>query len=91
MSLVFEFFHNLVGLLGHLLVDILALLVISVDKFRLIKSLLEVFLDKKVNSLLAILHSSRGIDARSHLEDDVAHGYLSSCQSACLDDSLKSD
>ena len=42
MSLVLEFLHYLIGFLGHLLVDVLALLVIAIDEFRLIEGFLEV-------------------------------------------------
>ena len=91
MPLVFELLHNLVGFLGHLFVDVLALLVISVDKFRLIERLLEVLFHEQVNSLLTVLYSSRGVDAWTYLEYDVTHGEFASGQSACLDDSLQAD
>ena len=33
--------------------------------------------------------ASAGVDARTNLENDVAHGNLASCQSADLDDALQ--
>ena len=83
--------HNLVGLLGHLLVDVLALLVVFVDVMRLAECRLEVFLHQQVHTHLAVLHASRGIDAWTYLEDDVAHRDVSSAHAADVDNSLQSD
>ena len=58
MPLVFELLHNLVGFLGHLFVDVLALLVISVDKFGLIERFLEVLFHEQIHCLLTVLYSS---------------------------------
>ena len=91
MALAFESRHNLVGLLSHLLVDVLALLVVAVDVLGFSQSFGEVFVHEQVHTLASVLHASGGVDARSYLEDDVAHGDVSSSQSADVDDGFQSD
>ena len=58
MLLTLQLLHNLVGLLGHLLVYILALLVILVDVVCLGKRLLEIAFHKQIDSLGTVLHTS---------------------------------
>ena len=51
---------------------------------------MEVSLHQQVNSLFAVLHSSRGIDTRSHFKHDITHAYLLSSELTHLDDCLHS-
>ena len=51
--------------------------------------LLHILLYQQVYGLRTVLHASAGIDTRSYLEDDIAHGEFTTCQSANLDDSLQ--
>lgn len=81
--------HNLVGFLGHLLVDVFPLLVVFVDVAGLVHGAVEVLLHEQVHALLAILHTARGIDSRPYLEDDVAHGNLPATEPADVDDGLQ--
>ena len=83
--------HNLVGLFGHLLVDVLALLVVFVYVMCLAERSLEVFIHQKVNAHLAVLHASRCVDARTYLEDDIAHRDVSAAHAADVDNCLQSD
>ena len=78
--------YDAVGFLGHLLVDVLALFVVFIDMFRHADGGREVSLHQEVNAELTILHTSRCVDARTYLEDDVAHRDLSSIESADVDD-----
>ena len=91
MLLTLQTGHNLIGLLSHLFVNITTLVVVFVDVVSLGQSTCEVLLDQQVNGLHAVLHSSAGIDARTYLENDVAHGELTTCQSANLNDGFQTD
>ena len=82
--------HDLVGLFGHLFVDVLALLVVFVDVLRHVESCREVFFNQQVNRFLAVLHASRSVDAWANLEDDVAHGEFAAAESADVDDGFQS-
>ena len=89
MLLTFQACNNLVCLLRHLLIDVLALLVVFVDVLRHVESRGEVFLNEQVNRLLAILHAARCIDARSYFEHDVAHGEFAPAKSADVDNGFQ--
>ena len=89
MLLTLELSHNLIGLLCHLLVDILALLVVFIDQIGFSQSLVEIALYQQVDSLSTVLHTPRGVDARSDLEHDIAHCNLAACQSADLNDGFQ--
>ena len=88
--LTLEFGHNLVGLLSHLLVDILALLVVFVDQIRFSQGLVEIAFYQQVDSFGTVLHTSGGVDTRSDLEDDIAHRDLTASQSTDLNNGLQS-
>ena len=83
--------HNLVGLLGHLLVNILSLLVILVDVLGFLQGNAEILLHQQVHRFLTILHTSGGIDARTDLEHDITHGDIPAVQSADINNSLQTD
>ena len=51
----------------------------------------EVALHQQVHALLAVVHASRRVYARSDLEDDVAHGDLTSAQRTDVDDGFQTD
>ena len=91
MLLAFQPFHYLVGLFGHLLVDVLTLLVVFVDACGHGQCFLQVALYEQFHGFPSVHHASRGVDARSYLEDDVAHGQFASCQSADVDDGFQTD
>ena len=83
-----QLLHDVVGLLGHGLVQVLARLVILVDLPGFLQCGREVLLRQQVHRLLAVLYASRGVDARPYLEDDVAHGDFLVRQPAHVDDGL---
>ena len=56
--LALQLFYNLVGLLGHLLIYILALLVIFINVVSLGQCLLKVLLDQQIDGLCSILHTA---------------------------------
>ena len=89
MPLVFEPFHNLVGLFCHLPVNVLALFVITVYVLCLAQGMRKVTLHEQVYRLLAVLHSSAGVDAGAQFKDDVAHGEFSAAQPADVYDGLE--
>ena len=80
--------HDLVGLFGHRLVQILTLLVVLINAIGLIACSSEVSLHKQRDGFLSILHATRCIDAGTNLEDNIADGYLMIRQSTYVDDSL---
>ena len=88
MLLAFKFSYNLVGLFCHLFVHILTLLVIFVDVVSFCQRLLKVALYQQVYSLCTVLHTSRRIDTWTNLENDIAHGNLTSCKTANLNNRL---
>ena len=88
--LTLEFRNNLVGLLGHLLVDILTLLIVFVDQIRFCQRLVEVAFYQQVNGFGTVLHTSGGVDTWSDLEHDIAHRDLTASQSADLNDGFQS-
>ena len=59
---------NLVGLLGHLLVILLAVIVLLVYVLGKFKGAVKVLLHHKVYGFLAAAHTSGGIQTRSYLE-----------------------
>ena len=77
MFLAFKFRDNHIGFFGHLLINVLALLVVFVDVFSLFERYIIVFFNQKVNTFLSILHASRGIYAWTNPENDVTHRQLS--------------
>ena len=79
-------FHNLVGLLTHLLVYILALLVVLIDMGSLGQRTLEVAFNQEIDRLGTVLYSTGGIDARTYAESNLTHGDLASGKSANLND-----
>ena len=89
MLLALQALYNLVGLFGHLLVDIAALVVILVDAYSLCQGFLQVLLHQQRHGLRTVLHASRSVDARPDLEHDVAHGQFASRQSANVNDGLQ--
>ena len=46
---------------------------------------------QQIHAFLAILHAPGGIDSRTNLEDDVAHGQFATVQSADVDDGFQTD
>ena len=56
--LTLQLFYDLVGLFGHLLVNILTLFVVLIDMVSLGQRLVQVFLNQQVDSLGTILHTS---------------------------------
>ena len=83
--------HLLHSLLSHLLVKVLASLVVQIDASGLFECSLKVLFHEQFHSLLAVLHTSRGIDARPYLKDDVIHRQLAVSQSAHLDNGLQAN
>ena len=89
MFLAFQTRDDLVGIFGHVLVDVLALLVVLIDMLGLAQCLVNVFLHEQVHAFLTVLHTSGGIDARSNLEDDVAHRDVAAAESTDVDDGFQ--
>ena len=89
MTLTFEFLHDLVGLFRHLLVYILTLLIVFINMISLCECFLEIALYQQVNSLSTILHTARGIDTRTYLEDNIAHCNLAFSKTAYLNNRLQ--
>ena len=75
-----------VGLLGDLLVQLLAVLVVLVDGEGQLGGVLGVACGEELHGLTAALHPARGVDARSYLEDDVADGDFLAAEAAGADD-----
>ena len=80
---------DLVGLLGHLLVDILTLLIILIDMTGLAHGSIKVFLYQQIDTFLSVLHTSGGIDTRTNLKDDITHGDLTPAQSTDVDNGFQ--
>ena len=80
--------HHLTRLLRHALVQFLALLIIVVDGLRHLQCLVIVTFNEQIHRLLAVLHTSARIDARTNLEDDVTHRQILTRQSTHLQHSL---
>ena len=84
-------FHNVVGLFGHALVQVFARLVVLVDLAGLLAGGGKVLLRQQVYGFFAVLDASRGVDARTYLEDDVADGQFLVRQFADVDDGFQPD
>ena len=69
-----------------MLVDVLPLVVVLVDVAGLLDGGRQLALHKQIDTLASALHAPGGIDTRAYLEDNVAHGNVSSAQSADVDD-----
>ena len=78
--------YNLVGLLGHGLVQVLACLVVLVDLSGFLQGKREIFFSKQVNSFFPVLDTSGGIDAGTYFEYNVTDGDVLVRQSADIND-----
>ena len=58
VALALESRHDVIGILGHLLVDVLALVVVAVDVLSLLKRVRKVLIDEQIHTLAATLHTS---------------------------------
>ena len=67
---------NFVGLLGHLLVILLAVIVLLVYVLGKFKGAVKVLLNHKVNGLLAAAHTAGGIQTRTYLEYYIVYGQV---------------
>ena len=83
--------HLLHGLLGGLLVEVLACFVVEVDLPGSLECCGEVALHEEFDGFLTVLHAARGVDARPYLEDDVVHREFAVAQSAHLDNGAEPD
>ena len=66
--------YNIVGLLGHGLVQVLASLVVLIDLSGFLQGKREIFFSKQVNSFFPVLDASGGIDAGTYFEYNVTDG-----------------
>ena len=78
--------YNLVGLLGHGLVQVLACLVVLVDLSGFLQGEREIFFSKQVNSFFPVLDTSGGVDAGTYFEYNVTDGDVLVRQSADIND-----
>ena len=78
--------YNLVGLLGHGLVQVLACLVVLVDLSGFLQGKREIFFSKQVNSFFPVLDTSGGVDAGTYFEYNVTDGDVLVRQSADIND-----
>ena len=81
----FQISYNLVGFLGHGLIEIFPGFVVLIDLIGFFQSYGEILLSQQVDGLFSVLDTSGGIDARAYLEHDVADGNILFCQSAYVD------
>ena len=80
--------YKLIGFFCHLLIGLATLVVIFVNLFCKFKCLIKIFLYEQVDSQPTILHTARGIDAWTYLEDNVVHGDFLLIKATGFDDSL---
>ena len=66
------------------------MLVVFVDVLGHTQSHAKVFFYKQVHTFAAVLHTSRGVDTRTNLEDDIAHRQLAVVESTDVDDGFES-
>ena len=81
--------YNLVGLLGHGLVQVLACLVVLVDLSGFLQGKREIFFSKQVNSFFPVLDTSGGVDAGTYFEYNVTDGDVLVRQSADINDAFR--
>ena len=91
MLLAFQLGNYLIGLFGHLFVDVFALFIVFIDVFCLSQRTGKVLLNQEVYALLAILHAARSIDTRAYFEHDVTHGDVPSIEVAYVYDGLQTN
>ena len=84
-----ELSHDAIGLFGHTLVQVLTGLVVLVNLPGLLQSEGEIFLRQQIDSLFAILYASRGVDAWTDFEDDIAYGNLFVRETADVNDGFQ--
>ena len=84
-------FYDVVCLLGHLLVDVLALLVVCIYFIGIIQGDRIVSLHQEVDGASSILHSTGSVDARPYLEHYVGHGNFTLAKSADVQNGLHAD
>ena len=58
MALALKFFHDTVGFIGHLLVNVTTLFIIGINMLGCRNSIVVILLYKKVNRKLTVLHTS---------------------------------
>ena len=73
VALALQSVHDQVGLVRHLSVYALSLLVVRVYVACPSQRFVDIPLHEQVHALLATLHASAGVDARSYLEDNLTH------------------
>ncbi len=89
--LILETLDDGIGFIRNFLVQLATFFIILVNAFALLLDHRTVFGEQQLNGFAPVHHSSRGIDARTDLKDNIADSNLLAAQTADIDDALESE